>query len=391
MKPLAVLLALVAGTLLVLGLHEGLNRSVTHARAPVRRNPQSSEASGPEAATALPGTRGGANEDEPWSESTEGRGPGRRRPIHRLAGEPLLVPGPAAPPPRAAASPGDAPPEGAAALEARASSGPTPTWSRQQSWDESKNRTLEQLIDDLRDDDTKWNATHATQALSSHIRESASDRQRLKELLPPHLASPDQQLRVLTTLVLMELGTACDELGEPFQAPPRLLDSTVRWLDEPPTLETFFYHLYRPNLLLEFAQRHADQLEGRLLVALRKPLPGRDPFWPAYLLAVGGGAEHTDLVAPHLLPHLRDNWTNQDACLAQYALAALGPSVLPHLDAALPEADEQQQLGIEAIRFQILAPCLDDEDAAGRLEYNSVTTRVNFPPAQFDLQYYTWF
>ncbi len=248
-------------------------------------------------------------------------------------------------------------------------------------WEELRAMPLEELIADLRDDDVKWNATRAVGELWRRLDEDAAERGRLAERLAPQLASADPQQRTLCTGLLLRLGTRCREEGEPFAPSPALLDAAERWLSGRPALDSRFF-LIGERPVVRFGLAFTDELESRLVARLRRP-EGREVFLHAYLLGASGKRAHADLAAPRLLPRLRHNGVSDDACLAQQALAGLGPDVLPHLDAALPEADEQQRVGLEAVRFQVIAPCLDADDAATRAHLNTVTWKVAFPPAEY--------
>jgi hypothetical protein len=258
---------------------------------------------------------------------------------------------------------------------------PRPRPTRQELRERLDDASLAALVEELRDDDVRWNATLAMSELVSRIDRDAGARRTLHEELLPHLGSTDRQLRALSVALLLRLGLAAREAGEPFEPTAALLDAALEWMRGRPGLDSRFWAVNK-HLPVEFALAYADRMEGRLAAELGRSPDGQG-FLHAFVLGATGKGEHADLAAPVLLPHLRDNGEDDDACLAQRALAGLGPAVLPHLDGALAEADEQQRLGIEAVRLQVLAPCLDEVDAAQRAQLNSVTWKVDFPPSQY--------
>ncbi len=231
-------------------------------------------------------------------------------------------------------------------------------------------RSAWDLIDELRDDDVPWNATEAYSQLSYRIWAEPARHLEVHEAALPWIASEDAQLANLAGGLVLECARRERERGATYWPNEALLDQVTTWLIDPPA--PYYGHRGVSTLrLVRFALDHVDVLEPRLLQRLRRPA-GRDVFLPAFVLGASGRWEHTDLLAPLLVARLRDNDIDKDACMAQEALLALGPGVIVHLEAARPNADEQQRLTIEALLWEFRWPARSQAEAFERSHLNVI-------------------
>ena len=236
---------------------------------------------------------------------------------------------------------------------------------------------IEQLVDDLRDDDEPGNATTAMRELRRRLRDPAQ-RAEIQRLLDPHVLSPDPQLRVLGTALLFLISAHDHDEGR--RPPPRheLLRASVRWIDRPPRPEVVAHgepFTYGP---IVYALDHIDDVRTQLYHQVVNPRQW-DSFRAASVLGASGALGTMPDIVPVLLPHLRDNWTPSDACMATQALRELGPPVIPYLLEALPRADRQQRLSIEALLLELRDPTESLREAQERSHLNLISTKYAAP------------
>lgn len=236
---------------------------------------------------------------------------------------------------------------------------------------------LQALIDDLRDDDERWNATDASRTLRDHTYASPEAFAAVWNALMPCATSSDPQQRDIAVGQLLSYGSGQRPLP-PGALPPSeaLLDHAIEWLERVPRLESYIWGVAGARTKILFALQHADALESRLFDVVSNPRD-RDPFLPAFVLGATGRSKHVHLLAPLLVPHLRDNNRGADACMATEALVGLGAAALPYLEGALADADEQQRLSIEAVRLEILTPTTTPAIAAERAHLNVISDKYD--------------
>lgn len=211
------------------------------------------------------------------------------------------------------------------------------------------------LLDDLRDDDVKWNATHA-QAVLRAAHESVTP------FLERALTSDDVQQRDAAALVLRARG-------EPATA--ILAEVSVAH-----TARQRSSQVYSVTQTVRYLCRHTAEAERQL----RWGLGSRDSqqrFLCAYILAQGG---FDDPAARGILvDHLRDNHIAGDALMAVHGLTCLGEAVLPTVYGALERADSQSRKLLLSIERAILG------DAAKERLGRELTTVYWDPARQFDI------
>jgi hypothetical protein len=234
------------------------------------------------------------------------------------------------------------------------------------------------LIDELRSDDVKWNASGA-----------ASRLRRLPEppirALRDALDSDDWQQRQYALNILWRLAEPHPLLRrEPVgEITPRMLAVAVEGLarDE---------HHAIGGGRADVAMRNAAEGFRRLIPHARaarpyleKGLASRDSqqrLLSAMVLGYGGVSESAPRAARVLLPHLRDNRIQRDATFAVGALYGLGPAVRPSLLTAMAGADEQQSKLIRLVLLDLETPPRTQGELEDRLRLNPVT-RMVFDPA----------
>lgn len=234
------------------------------------------------------------------------------------------------------------------------------------------------LIKALRDDDTKWNAGEALDALCE-LREPPLD------LLNAALDSDDWQQRELAASVLWEhIHPRAWRQREPISAVTlRLLEVTVEGLahdalpyDRDADRYTYVSNANRGFRMLSL---HAKEAEPLLTLGLKSDDPQKR-FLCALALGFGGVGASAHLAAPILLPHLRDNDIPEDAKWAVAALYRFGPDVFPILIRALPDADAQQHDLLRLLIADLVQPPRDRAELESRRNWNRITRQV-FDPA----------
>ncbi|MCK5941221.1 MAG: hypothetical protein KAI24_04555, partial [Planctomycetes bacterium] len=216
---------------------------------------------------------------------------------------------------------------------------------------------LREWVDDLRDDDERWNATHAMRELSNYARGEIPE-------LEHALGSHDPQLRhfaagVLRNRVEAGLARASDRLLRVSVAALRSdLDAVER-----AAMATWVYPLAprAARFLSERAQAAHEWLEQGLF--------GADPqqrFLCAYLLAQAGLHRHAGRIAYELVDHLNDNRIRGDAAMAAHGLYRLGGQAVPVLLASRRYLDRQGRELADLIRFDLQSPPRTKKDLYAR-------------------------
>lgn len=235
---------------------------------------------------------------------------------------------------------------------------------------------IRELVEDLRDDDVRFNAGSAVYAL-----------QRIGTPAVPHLIpalqSGDYQFRQFAAHVLRRI--------DPANTDEQLLRVSVEALqdDEYPygkTQTTFVKNAYSATMYLI---NHAATAEPLLDVALGSP-DHQQRFLAAYILGMGGRAATIERAAPILIAHLRDNSIRGDAILATAALYRFGLAVMPTLQDALADADPQQEEMLGLLMVDLLNPPRTKADLVARKSLQSITTVVYDPAIEARTPYHVF-
>ncbi|GAB4549069.1 MAG: hypothetical protein Tsb0013_10070 [Phycisphaerales bacterium] len=249
---------------------------------------------------------------------------------------------------------------------------------------QTRDETVAALIEDLRDDDVRWNADRAMDAL---VRMRPAPVAALEAVLD----SEDWQQRQLACQVLWRLYDGryypSREAGAPPENPngvelsDRLLEVSVEALrdDEMP-------YGPRGNAMLHNAKwcyfrlvTHAERAKAHL----RRGLSSDDPqqrLLCALALGNGGVSECVDEVLPILLPHLEDNDIEKDACWCVRAIYRMGDAALVALVRAREVATDRQQRDLlELLILNLSGPPETRRELEARRRLNTITDTVHDP------------
>ena len=232
-------------------------------------------------------------------------------------------------------------------------------------------RSIDRYIADLADDDVRWNAHRAMSRLR---RIGLTAEAQLEAALHSH----DWQQRQLAAHCLRGL--------EGYEPSDRLLEVTVEGLrdDDLPVetrrgRQTAYTCVYNAARGAPYLLRHATQAEVYLLEGLGSD-DEQQRFLCACILGHAGLQSGIPDGVPVLLEHLRDNDIPGDAMLSTAALYRFGLEVMPHLLAALPEADDQQARLIDLIVLDLTDPPENEEELRARKSMQDVTD-IYYDPA----------
>jgi hypothetical protein len=200
---------------------------------------------------------------------------------------------------------------------------------------------VRRLINDLRDDNVRWNGEQAlwdlialgTGAIPALEYTLSSDDYQSQQFAAEALASlrdtyepSDRFLEVLVE------GLADDEYP---------MDSSPSAATNDYTPFTCVFNARTGYEFLTQNSEYVDRAEPFLSRALYSD-DAQQRFLVALIYAEAGYTHHIERVAQILIPHLEDNYISSDAGCAAYALHAMGPGVRPYLEPFTHSEDEQQ-------------------------------------------------
>ncbi|MCP3914962.1 MAG: hypothetical protein GY711_05365 [bacterium] len=235
------------------------------------------------------------------------------------------------------------------------------------------------LVEDLRDDEVKWNATAASNELLRRMRDPA-DYWSVCRQLEVALRSNDLQQVRLATGLLQSLTLIREPGVDPYAPSETLLDRAADQLDH---WDFWVGSSWVPGDVddeksVAFAIEHIERMEDRLVAKLTT-LPEPTRFIHAYVLGRTGRQHLSDLVVPVLIDHLRDNDARDDALMSMEALYRLGGDARRWLESARGGADEQQRACIELLLLELADPAVTAEQRAQRAPLNRVTWKCDDP------------
>jgi hypothetical protein len=249
----------------------------------------------------------------------------------------------------------------------------SPSDSRDARAHEAEEASWTDLLEDLCDDGVRWNATYAARELLSRVYAGAVGEQDWKAA-EAVLDSGDRQQEVLTTALLMRMvDQAAQRGGAPRPLHPVLRERALAWLDGAPSTAYVPGLMATRGLVTRTCMVHVVDLQQDLGALAANPTH-RARFRAAFVLGATGRTAWSAVVAEALLPHLRANFIEGDACMALHALQQLGPFVAPELAFARASADAQQARCIEAL----LAEC-DELGSSQRLDLKGISWRTREP------------
>lgn len=239
--------------------------------------------------------------------------------------------------------------------------------------------TVDELINDLRDDNVRYNAERASMAILD-LRDPPSQE------LYDALGSDDWQQRQMACDLIWAFRTwrvrpDDEEWFAKFPITDRLVDVSIEGLRKdklPRDGEGNYNFVFNARNAFRGLPAAAGTYREKLEAGLRSD-DYQQKLMCALILSHGGVSESADLVAPILIPHLRDNDIPEDANLAAYGLYQLGRGVIPHLEEALRTADRQQAEIIALLYLNFEDPPTNQRDLDQRKKMHSIT-KVKFDP-----------
>jgi hypothetical protein len=224
--------------------------------------------------------------------------------------------------------------------------------------------TVGTLVEWLRDDDVRWNATAAGAELE-HRSLRAANHQELIRWLEPELNSADVQLSKVALGILQRLGrkgiglSPVNPLARVYPPSSDILRANVEMLQNYTTCR---YPEWVPGsasqrdcvlYLLRVGPRHRSDLEPLLWRALEDSAE-RGAWIYAYLLAKLGSKNQMDRLAPILIQGLKHNYLHDDGLMCLNALYRLGPEVMDQAQAALEVSHDRQQIrALKLLLFEL--------------------------------------
>lgn len=257
--------------------------------------------------------------------------------------------------------------------------------------------TVDELINNLRADETRWNAIEAMDALGRLPEPPVEELERA-------LHSDDWQQRQIAADLRWRYMDPWDWLWHDPNLPAwrlesigtvtrRLLEVTVEGLRSDALPYDREQQKYTPvsnaasgyRALVKNAEAARDLLEAGL-----KSDDYQQKLLCALALGTGGVSASVEKAAPILIPHLRDNDIPEDAKFAIYALYRFGNAVVPLLEAALPDADEQQAQAIRLLLLNLREPPRHEADFERRKRMHRITSVVHDPSITMVQDHFYW-
>lgn len=212
--------------------------------------------------------------------------------------------------------------------------------------EEAPYKTVPELIGDLYSDNIAWNATAAVYELWRN--RTFEDK---VMLLQDVLLSSDYQQRHLAAELLRrtEKYTPGETLAEVMVE--GLKDDILPHDPGSSSYNFIFTAAGGTRFLIENPEIGTSALEEAL-----SSRDGQQRFLSAYILAVTGRHREAAKIAEILIPHLKDDRVNQNACHATHGLYNLGKKGLPYLKPFASSADKQQGTMVRFIISEIEGP-----------------------------------
>ena len=232
-------------------------------------------------------------------------------------------------------------------------------------------------IEALRDDDVRWSAYHAMRAINRLPAPPLAE-------LHAALDSEDWQQRQCACALLWHFlhPPSYAKAASAGTVTHQLLEVTIEGLRSdslPADSHGNYTDVFNASLGFRMLVVHAAEAR-ELLEAATQSDDYQQRFLSALALGFGRQAVSTDVAAPILVPHLRDNDIHEDAKWCVHALHGLGHAVVRHLEAARPNADEQQRELIELLTLDLNSPPTSRAELESRRGFNHISRSV-FDPA----------
>ncbi len=218
----------------------------------------------------------------------------------------------------------------------------------------ARTRSNAELIDWLRDDEVRWNASAAGAELVQRLelREHQAELSRLFEL---RLDDRDLQVRKVAIGVLQRLIRASASLLRNYTT-----CTYPEWIPGTSTQREAVLFLLRCRPVA------GAVLDRVLRQELDRCAPGQGWIY-AYLLAAAGPSAPSEEIAPLLITHLRHNGVHDDALMCLNALYRLGPAIRLHARAALERSqDPQQRRALQLLLLELAGPAPSEAETQRR-------------------------
>jgi hypothetical protein len=248
--------------------------------------------------------------------------------------------------------------------------------------------SLDELRDQFRDDNIRYNYTRAARVFFSH-----------PNLTPDYLYSSlnheDWQVRQLICKSIWDRAQKrrfdyttqtyiLESINEDYPITDDLIRVSIEGLRDDTTPYdrprkrglTYTNARFCTISLILVAHDWVSQLE----TAMRSD-DHQQRYFAAYILARAGVAQSVDEASRILLPHLRDNDICADAKFSVYALGGFGEELKPILHQAIPTADNQQRDLLMLLLWNLQEPAITEQDRIKRSRFNSITKTV-YDPSQ---------
>lgn len=208
---------------------------------------------------------------------------------------------------------------------------------------------IRELIQDLHDDDVRFNALSSLDQLQALAEEAIP-------ALEQALQYGDYQARQFAAEALCRMLRRDDIAYAPSQRFVEVLVEGMRD-DAFPYGEAYVGVTNARRGYDYFMDRPAeiDRAEDALVRAIHGPDP-QQRLLAALVLAEAGKTEYAGRLSQILAPHLADNQLASDGGFAARALFELGPAAWPYLEPLIDSADRQQAALVQSIIAQGLDP-----------------------------------
>lgn len=214
----------------------------------------------------------------------------------------------------------------------------------------------ETLIQWLHSDAIRGNAIAAANELAQRTDESKV------ALLEKALVSPDWQQRQLSADLL--------RMNKEYKPSERLIEVTIEALQDdnfPTNQQSYVVFLFNAfqstRYLLDHPMTGTDQLEEAI-----GSDDAQQKFLAAYILAATNRGMNRRALAEILLPHLKHNEREGDACMAVHALYRLGSDIFPLLQPLAASDDTQESAAVRFLLDYLQHPPESEVDRLNRLQ-----------------------
>lgn len=248
--------------------------------------------------------------------------------------------------------------------------------------------SLDELLDQFRDDDVRYNYSRAARVFFSHPDLTAEylyaslnhEDWQVRQLICKHIWNQAQKRRFDYTTQRYII----ESINEDYPITEDLIRVSIEGLrddttpyDRPRKRGLIYTNARFCTISLTLvAQDWVSQLEAAM-----RSNDNQQRYFAAYILARAGVAQSVDEASRILLPHLRDNDICADAKFSVYALGGFGDELEPILLKAIPTSDEQQRDLIMLLLWNLREPALTEQDRIKRSRFNSITRNV-YDPSQ---------